>query len=188
MFKKVLIPIILAMVVALPFGSVAYAANTMPGTMRHVGTILWVNQANNVFKFDTEGNVRMTIHVDNATVYRDVSGLAGLQASEFANIELKQLDNGEYVATHIYVYQPVQLVNNVNGLVTSVSASSFTLIGDNGISYVFQVNSQSAFSGYGVAHFRELAAGMPVRVTYRDMGSGILLVQQVTLRHNPINF
>jgi hypothetical protein len=76
----------------------------------------------------------------------------------------------------------------VNGIVTSVSASSFSLIGDNGISYVFQVNPQSAFSGYGVAHFRELAAGMAIRVTYRDMGSGILLAQQVMLRHNPLSY
>lgn len=188
MFKKVLVPIILALVIALPFGGVAYAANTEPGTMRSVGTVLWVNQANGVFKFDTEGNVHMTIHVDNGTIYRDVSGLAGLQASDYANIEFRQLDNGEYEATHIYVYQPVQLQMFINGIVTSVGPYSFTLIGDNGMSYTFQVNSSSTFSGYGVAHFRELADGMAIRVTFRDMGSGVLMAQQVVLRHNPLLF
>lgn len=188
MFKKVLVPIILAMVIALPFGGVAYAANTQPGTMRAVGTVLWVNQANGVFKFDTEGNNNITIHVDTGTVYRDVSGFAGLQATDYANIEFRQLDNGEYIATHIYVYQPVQLQMFVNGIVTSVGPYSFTLIGDNGISYTFQVDANSSFSGYGVAHFRELAAGMPIRVTFRDMGSGVYMTQQVVLRHNPLLF
>jgi hypothetical protein len=186
MFKKVFVPLILALVIALPFSATAFAANTMPGNMRAVGTILWVNQANGTFKFDTEGNVNYTIHVNTGTVYRDVTGLAGLRASDYANIEFKQLDTGEYEATHIFVYEPRQVQMFINGIVTSVGPYSFTLIGDNGISYVFQVNTRTTFSGYGVAHFRELTDGMAVRVDFRNLGPGNLSVTSVVLRHNPL--
>ena len=185
MFRKFFVAILLALVVALPFSSIANA-DTLPGATHSVGTVLWVNQANGTFKLQTNGYVRMTVHVNNGTIYRGISSFAALKADDYVNVQLKIDDAGQFVAAQIYVYEPTTLVSTVNGAVMSIDGSSFTLKGNDGVTYTFQVDYTTSFSGTGMPHFRQLAVGMIVHVTYRNMGGGTLLAQLVTLIRLPM--
>jgi hypothetical protein len=184
MFKKVLVPLILALVVALPFSGVAYAATNAVGVTRYVGTIISVNSTLDNFKIDMGSGMKRIIHVDSATIYAgQLKNFASLKPSMYVNVEYRMLESGEIVATHILV-RPLPMTDLfVNGHVISKGMSSFTLKGNNGMTYTFWVTSKTEFSGVGVSHFRELTAGMAVRVEYRNLGKGNLDVLRVTVKN-----
>jgi hypothetical protein len=182
MFKKVLVPIILALVIALPFSGVAYAAG-MPGITSHTGKVLSVDLALNTFKFQTGAGAKLTIHVDSSTVYTGaISGLAAIAPNAAAKVSYRTLASGEYMATRILVRPETRELDYINGKVTAINAGSFILKGDNGITYTFHVLASTRFQGQGVPHFRELKDGMIVRVTYRDLGKGVFNAVDILVR------
>ena len=76
-------------------------------------------------------------------------------------------------------------MSTVNGTVTAISESFFTLLGSDGVSYELQVNPETTFVGVGVPHSRQLETGMVVQVTFRNQGAGQLIAQQVVIQHFP---
>src|SRR5512135_1008318 len=97
-YKKISVPLILALVATLVFSSVAYAAPSAPdaSSLRRIGTVTSVNTADNTFKLSTNRNGHPTIHVDSSTVFRGlVSSLAGLEPSMYVNVQVKQISGGE---------------------------------------------------------------------------------------------
>ena len=100
MYKKLVIPLILALVTTLDFSNVAFAASeSVAGSVvRNVGTIVQVNGAAGTFKLDTIKGQRLTIHVDSSTVYRgQASGFSSLTTSMYVNVQARKLSNGTYL-------------------------------------------------------------------------------------------
>jgi hypothetical protein len=172
MFKKVYVPLILALVVALGFSSVAYAASPIPaGAVRRVGTVLSLDKTANTFKLDTLSGGRYTIHVNSSTIYVGISGLAGLKASDRVNVEARMLSDGSWMAERVKVIPLALEQLKQHGVVTAMGKSSFTIMNSQNESYTFKVSSKTHFSGQNVPHLRDLKLGMAVTVTFRGEGT-----------------
>jgi len=191
MYKKLIIPLILALVTTMSFSSVAYAANKPDSTsyVRYVGTILSVDTSALTIRLATLKGQSLTIHVDSNTVYRGLAGsLADLAPSMYVNVRAKQLPNGSYLAVLVNALKK-QVVLRVTGQVTHVYSSSFSILGTDGNTYTFDVTAKTSFSGFDVTDLTELQVGMKVKVGYLNMGNGILraLTVTVTQLHAKIN-
>ncbi len=183
MYKKIIVPLILALVTTMAFSNVAYAATSAPSTatVRNVGTITSVDAAAGSFKLATIKGQHLTIHVNSNTVYRGrVSSFAGLAPSMYANVQTTQLSNGSYLAVVVNVLKQ-HISQKVTGQVTKVLTSFFTILGTDGKTYTFDVTGKTTFSGFGVTILGDLLVGMKVKVTYLDMGNGVFRAQNVVV-------
>jgi hypothetical protein len=173
MHKKIYIPLVLALVAALAFSNVAYAAgeSTIATTnIRRIGTILSVDTSANTIRVATNKGERMTFHVNSSTVYRgNASSLADLEPSMKVNVQAQQLTNGSYLAVVVNAINPKVKVK-VSGNITSVGASSFTILATDGHKYTLMVSAKTAFSGLDVVDFSGLVVGMMVKVVYTQSG------------------
>jgi hypothetical protein len=182
-YKKILVPLILALVTTLAFGNVAYAADSASSTSytRYIGTVLSVDTAARTIHIATNKGQRLTIHVDNNTVYRGKAiNLADLAPSMYVNVKTKQTANGQYLAVLVNALNK-KASSKLTGQVAAVQASSFSVLGTDGSTYTFQVTSKTSFSGFGVVDISGLSAGMKVKVTYVNMGNGILRATNVVV-------
>jgi Domain of unknown function (DUF5666) len=182
-YKKISVPLILALVATLLFSNVAYAAPSAPdaSSARRIGTVTSVNTADNTFKLSTTRNGHPTIHVDLNTIFRGlVSSLAGLEPSMYVNVQVKQISGGEYLAVVVNALRRT-VTGHISGSVTGIHTTSFDILGSDGITYTFDVTSKTTFSGLGVVDFDGLALGMKVKVAYTNMGNGILRATNVVV-------
>jgi uncharacterized membrane protein YtjA (UPF0391 family) len=182
MYKKILIPLTLALVAALGFSGVASAASLVSTRVRLTGSIVSVIPAAQRFIIDTNTGTRVTIRVDDSTVYKGLAGsLSALKPAMDVVVVANQRQNGTYHAVSVNVLK-LALKGDINGTVTAIGTRSFTILGEDGKTYTFHVNSNTIFRGLGVTSFSKLGAGMSVRVEYTDVKTGILRAVNVTVR------
>ncbi len=182
MYKKFVIPVILALVTTLAFSNVAYAASstTTASLTRSIGTVLSVDTAANTFRLATTQGTHLTVHVDASTIYRGlVSSFGGLNPSMYVNVQTR-LDHGEQLAVVVNALRQ-KVTGHITGEVVALHSSSFDILGTNGKPYTFDVTSKTVFSGLDVVDFSGLALGMKVKVAYTDMGSGVLRAVNVVV-------
>jgi Domain of unknown function (DUF5666) len=171
MYKKITVPLILALVAALMLSSVALAAPETKSTVRRVGTIINIDTAFQTFKLALNNGTKLTIHVNGSTLYRGrASDLAGLSNGMYVNVTTTSLSSGELLAMKVNVLKVI-VKAKVTGYVSSVDASAFTVTATNGKIYTFQVTANTTISGKGISSFNGLLDGMKVRVTYSNLGS-----------------
>jgi Domain of unknown function (DUF5666) len=181
MLKKVYLPVILALVIALSFSSVAYAASLPAGRTRLVGTVLNVISFEKTLQIETTAGVRLIIRVDDTTQFKGLAGsLADLRPAMYVKIVAVPHLNGMYHALSIDVLKQT-FKGTVEGTVTSVSKPYFTIQGTDGKTYDFRVVPKTAFRGSGVTSLKELSAGMAVTVKYTDLKTGLLRAVDVVV-------
>jgi hypothetical protein len=173
MLKRIYIPLILALVAALTFSNVAYAAAdsaTAKTYIRRVGTILSVDTSANTIRVATTKGERMTFHVNSGTAYRgNASSFADLATSMKVNITAQETTSGYYLATLVNAINS-QVKVKVKGNVTYVGSNSFTILGIDGNTYSFTITKNTTFSGYDVTDITGLAVGMTAKVIYTKSG------------------
>jgi hypothetical protein len=173
MLKKIYVPVILALVAALAFSNVAYAAadSTDAKTyIRRLGTISSVDTTNSTIRVATNQGGTMTFHVNSSTVYRgNASSFADLASGMYVNIKAEQLTSGSYLAVIVNALN-TKVKGKVSGFVTAVGDSSFAILGTDGNTYTLQVTKKTTFSGQDVVDFSGLAVGMKVKVNYIKSG------------------
>ena len=183
MYKKIMVPFVLALVAAMVFSTAAFAAPLPSHAIRRVGTVLSVDMAANTFKFSTLTGVHSTIHVNSSTVYvGGATGLGSLFASERVNLEIRQQSSGSWVAIRVRAVPLATRIFKEHGVVSAVGPDSFTITGRDNDSDVFLVTSTTHFMGKGVPGLRELKIGMAVTVSYRgpiDTGVRALVVDVI---------
>jgi serine/threonine protein phosphatase PrpC len=173
MFKKIYVPVILALVAALVFSNVAYAATDSTAAktyIRRLGTISSVDTANNTIRVAATQGGTMTFHVNTSTVYRgNASSFTDLASGMYVNIKAEQLSNGAYLAVIVNALN-TRVTGKVTGFVTAVGDSSFAILGSDGNTYTLQVTKKTTFSGQEVVDLSGLAVGMKVKVNYTKSG------------------
>ncbi len=180
MYKKIYVPLVLALVAALAFSSVAFAKSPLPaGVVHRVGNIISVDMAASTFKFDTLSGLHYTIHVNSSTIYLGAAGLAGLKASDRVNLEVRQLSIGSWTAERVRVIPMAIETLKEHGVVTGVTATTFTIQTRENEVYTYQVTSKTTFGGLDVPHLRELKVGMDVTVSFRGASTAILQAMHV---------
>ena len=182
MIKKIYVPMVLALVAALAFSSVAFAKSALPaGVVRRVGDVISVNLADNTIKINNLSGVHYTLHVTSATIYRGISGLAALKRDDRLSMEVKQLSDGSWTADRVKLITENENVKD-HGIVTNITASSFTIMNSLKQSFTFQVTSTTLFSGHNVPHLRDLQLGMAVTVTFQKIGTMMYAKDVVVIR------
>lgn len=183
MYKKLLIPLTLALVAALGFSGVAYAAGASATRIRFTGTILRVIPTAQRFEIEESNTgALIVIRVAEGTVYKGLAGSIGeLKPAMRVVVIATPHKNGDFEALSVNVLR-LKFKGEINGTVTMVAAKSFTIQGTNGLMYSFRVNKSTKFSGQGVTSFTGLKVGMAVRVDFTDLKSGVLRAVDVTVR------
>jgi hypothetical protein len=170
MYKKIVVPLILALVAALTFSNVAYAAADATSYVRRVGTIISIDTAAETFKIALNNGTKVVVHTNSDTAVRGkASSVSELATGMYVNVTADTLSNGHYLAVKVNVLKVVAKAK-VTGWVTAVDASSFTIKGKDGNTYTFQVTGNTTVSGKGVTSYSGLDTGMKVRITYSDLG------------------
>lgn len=179
MARKIIIPIILALVVSLAFSSVGYAANDRLKFIYHEkGSVMSVDVANLYFRMSTQLGARR-IYVGTNTVFQGIaSNLSQLTPWMVVNVRAKLLPDGKFLALGINTIR-IEPIYTIEGQVTAVHFGTFTVLGSDQISYTFVVKAKTTFSGHGVTNFRELRSLMLVSVKYIKTGKGNLQAQEV---------
>ncbi len=191
MYKKLLIPLTLALVAALGFSSVAisgvaYAASASAARLRFTGTIVSVIPAAQRFTIEeTNTGAQIIFRVAEGTVYKGLAGsISALKPAMRVVVIANQHQKGTYQALSVNVTR-LTFNGNISGTVTTIATKSFTLQGTNGVMYTFRVNKGTKFTGLGVTTFAGLKTGMSVHVDFTDLKSGILRATDVEVRSLP---
>jgi hypothetical protein len=171
MYKKIIVPLILALVAGLTLSNVAYAAtDASTASFHRVGTILSVDTAAQIIKIATNNGERLVFHVYDSTNYRGkISSFSELASGMYVHVTATTLSDGSNLALKVNVLKVV-VKAKVTGKITSSDASSFTITGNDGNSYTFQIAAKMTVSGNGIANYKGLETGMKVRVTYTNLG------------------
>ncbi len=177
MSKKILVPLVLALVAALAFSGIAFAKSKLPaGDVRRVGEVLSVNMAGNSFRFATNTGARYDFHVTSSTMYIGFSGLSALKADNRLNLEVKRLSDGAWTVVQAKLLPDMNETEaregtRIHGVVVGITASTITIRTRTNETFIFDITSKTHFSGHGVPHLRELKLGDAVTVNFRRSGS-----------------
>jgi hypothetical protein len=196
MFKKILIPLILALVAVLSIGGVAYAAHqpanvpadTAAAQAQHRGLGQITALGEGQFTVQLKSGAEKVIAVDENTRYFKADGSAG----SFADLQLGQWVAGRVVSgpagplARRVIILPAGFAPNApkvvaRGDVTAVSAGSFTLHTLRGEDLTFSVDGNTSFLGE-VHSLSDLQAGMTASVAAQKLDDGSLLAIAVRVR------
>jgi hypothetical protein len=197
MFKKVSIPLILAIVASLILNSSAFAQGGQPprGGRRGIGKIISL-QGDQISIQPRQGEPHV-IRVDDKTQYRTSDGqvisFGALQVGQWVAGILRFDDQGQLVARLVVTlpddYDPTErLGRRAGGRVTGVDVQggTFTLHTLSGEDLTFRVAEGTLFAG-GVQSFADLQAGMQAAVGAIRQSDGSLLAL-VVLARSPLHW
>jgi hypothetical protein len=185
MYKKLIIPVILALVATMAFSNVAFAASSaIEGYSygRQVGTIINVDTAASTIKLANNKGQKVTIHLDANNLYRGkASSQTDLATGMYINVKTKQLTGGVLLAASVNALK-TQVTSKIIGVITAKHASSVTIKASDGNTYTYEITSRTTFSGHGVTNFAGLSVGMKIKVTYTDLSDGVLRATSVVVQ------
>jgi hypothetical protein len=204
MYKKILIPFLLALVAALAIGGVAYAANrnekspspaaqnvpagadAREGLRRGLGQITAIGE--DQFTVQMKSGDEKVIRVDENTRYVKADGSAGsfadLQAGLWVAGRVAPTADGPLARLVILLpagFDPSRSSVAARGEVTAVSASSFTLHTLRGEDLTVAVDGNTTYAGE-VHSFSDLQTGMKAAVGAQKLEDGSLLAVMVGVR------
>jgi hypothetical protein len=183
MVKKIFVPVILALIAALAFSNVVYAANKPSAHVYHIkGSVVGVNTYAMTIRVATPQG-KLTINLDSHTVYKGIiSSLSELTPGMVVNVRAKLLPNHEYLAEVVNALRSEKILQ-IDGQVTSISlhAMTFTILGTDGNTYTFLVKAKTTFKGHRVTNLSGLRTGMQVTISYMVMSDGRLRAVNVAV-------
>jgi hypothetical protein len=208
MFKKILVPLILALVAALAIGGVAYAAgqpekapspaaplaavdgNAAQARHRGLGQITALGDGQ--FTVQLKSGEETVIHVEENTRYVKADGTAG----SFADLQVGRWVAGRVVASaggplarRVVLlpagFDPDRKNAAARGDVTSLGDNSFTLHNLRGEDLTIGVDSHTVYAGE-IHSFSDLQVGMKVVVGAQKLEDGSLQAMAVAVRPNLI--
>jgi len=95
-------------------------------------------------------------------------------------VKVTYTKSGDLLRANSVVVTAVNI--KVDGKISQIGSSTFTVLANDGTTYVFHVTSNTTYSGNGVTSFSELTRGMKVRVTYTLRSDGELRAVKVIVR------
>jgi len=197
---KVLIPLLVASIMSLGVGGVAYtASHALPEAA--VPTLSEAAHRNpaaqGLAQITAVGDDQLTvvtlkgkslnIQVNESTRYHDLQGnsltFADLQVGRWLTASLRR-DDGALVARRIVLFppsfDPQQIARRVGGEVTAVSSSSFTLHTARGEDLTITVDANTLYAG--IADLSELQSGMKASAALKESANGSLTAVLVGAR------
>lgn len=172
MFKKVLLPLIAAIVLAVSMSGTALAAEENGGELvKARGEVIAVDPAAGKFRIQTHEGEVFTFFVNENTTFRGLDSLAEMQVGWKAGAAAREED-GKLWAVLVIAGEKVDLLK-ARGKVTDVntSAGKFAIETASGEELRFFVDENTRYGGQ-ISSLDELEEGMGAGVVYKEHSEG----------------
>ena len=176
MFKKMLIALVAAAVLAVPFTGVAMAAEDQPEGIRVRGEVISVDSAPGKFRIEINDGTVLTFFVNENTHFRgDAQSLDELEVGWKVGIGAREGDGGRLWAVLVISGDPEDFFR-ARGLVTDVniSAGKFTLENPDGEKTAIFVDENTRYGGQ-LQGLEDLQEGWHAGVVATETSPGRLL-------------
>lgn len=172
MFKKMILSLIAAVLLAGSFSGAALAAEgDRPELVKARGEVVAVDPDAGKFRIETNDDEVITFFVNERTTFRGLEGLADLQVGWRAGVAAREED-GKLWAVLVIAGEKVDLLK-VRGQVTDVntSAGKFAIQTPSGEELRFFVDEKTRYGGQ-ISSLDELQVGMGAGVVYKEHSEG----------------
>ncbi len=176
MFRKVILPLIAAVLIAGTFSGTAYAAEGEEQELiKARGEVVAVSPEAGKFRIEVNDGDVLTFFVDENTTYRGLENLAEMQVGWKAGVAAREV-GGKYWAVIVIAGEKLDL-QKTRGKVLEVntSAGKFAIQTPSGEELRFFVDENTRYGGQ-IGSLEELEEGMSAGVVYKEQSEGKWIV------------
>ena len=176
MFKKIVVPLIAAILLAVTLSGTALAAEgDHPELLKARGEVIAVDPAAGKFRIEKSDGSVLTFFVNEDTNFRGLEGLPEMQVGWKAGVAAREDGDGKLWAVWVIAGDPSHF-NQVRGRVIDVnsSAGKFAIETPDGTEMRFFVDEKTRYGGQ-ISGLEELEAGMEAGVVYTEHSEGKLI-------------
>lgn len=176
MFKKVVIPLIAAILLAVTLSGTALAAEgDHPELLKARGEVIAVDPAAGKFRIEKNDGAVLTFFVNEDTNFRGLESLAEMQVGWKAGVTAREDGDGKLWAVLVIAGDTSNL-SQVRGSVIefNISAGKFAIETPDGTEMKFFVDEKTRYGGQ-LSSLEELEIGMGAGVAYKEHSEGKLI-------------
>ncbi|RLD01626.1 MAG: hypothetical protein DRI46_03155 [Chloroflexi bacterium] len=185
MFKKVVLPLIAAVILAVSLSGTALAAEgDEPGRIKARGEVIAVDPVAGKFRVENKEGEVFTFFVNENTSFRGLDSLTEMQVGWKAGVAAREV-GGKFWAVLVIAGEPLDL-HQVRGRVVGVntSAGKFSIETPSGEELRFFVDERTRYGGQ-ISSLEELEEGMGAGVVYKGHSEGKLIAVGLVAGHAP---
>jgi hypothetical protein len=186
MFKKVLLPLIAAALMAVSFSGTALAAEgDHSDLVKARGEVIAVDPAAGKFRIETNAGEVLTFFVSDETAFRGLESLDEMQVGWKAGVAAREDEEGKLWAVLVIAGDTTDL-NQARGTVTDVNtaAGKFSIETPDGSEMRFFVDEKTRYGGQ-ISSLEELEVGMGAGVAYQEHSEGKLIAVGLVAGYAP---
>jgi len=176
MFKKVVVPLIAAILLAVTFSGTAMAAEgDHPELLKARGEVIAVDPAAGKFRIEKSDGTVLTFFVNEETTFRGLESLDEMQVGWKAGVTAREGEDEKLWAV-LVIAGDTSDINHVRGKVIDVntSAGKFSIETHDGTEMRFFVDEKTRYGGQ-ISSLEELEIGMGAGVAYTEHSEGKLI-------------
>lgn len=187
MFKRILLSVLAALVIAVSVSGTAFAEEeNPPGLVKARGEVISVNTAAGKFRLETQDGTVMTFFVDESTRFRgELESLEDLQVGWRAGVSAREGEGSNLLAVLVIAGAPPELVK-VRGEVTEVDpiAGKFRIKNPDGNIITFFVDENTRYGGQ-ISGLEDLQVGWKAGVAAIETEDGKLMTKALIAGEAP---
>lgn len=187
MFKRILLSVLAALVIAVSVSGTAFAEEeNPPGLVKARGEVISVNTAARKFRLETQDGTVMTFFVDESTRFRgELESLEDLQVGWRAGVSAREGEGSNLLAVLVIAGAPPELVK-VRGEVTEVDpiVGKFRIKNSDGNIITFFVDENTRYGGQ-ISGLEDLQVGWKAGVAAIETEDGKLMTKALIAGEAP---
>ena len=176
MFKKVVLPLIAAILLAVTVSGTALAAEgDHPELLKARGEVIAVDPAAGMFQIEKSDGTVLAFYVNENTTFRGLESLEQMQVGWKAGVAAREGENGRLLAVLVIAGDTSDFLQ-ARGKVIDVnnSAGKFSIQTPDGTELRFFVDENTRYGGQ-ISNLDELEVGMGAGVVYQEHSEGKLI-------------
>ena len=185
MFKKVVLPLIAAVMLAVSFtGNALAAEGGVPELIKTRGEVIAVDPVAGKFRVENNEGEVFTFFVNEDTAFRGLDSLTEMQVGWKAGVAARE-EGGKFWAVLVIASESLDL-HQARGKVVEVntSAGKFAIQTASGEELRFFVDERTRYGGQ-ISSLEELQEGMGAGVVYKEHSEGKLIAVGLIAGHAP---
>lgn len=176
MFRKIVLPLMAAILLAVTFSGTALAAEgDQPELLKARGEVIAVDPGAGKFRIEQGDGTVLTFFVDDDTTYRGLEGLEEMEVGWKAGVAAREGEDGKLWVVFV-IAGDTSANEQVRGKVTDVNttAGKFSIETPAGGEMRFFVDEKTRYGGQ-ISSLEELEVGMGAGVAYIEHSEGKLI-------------
>jgi len=176
MYKKIVMSLTAALLIAASFSGIAFAAEDDPtGPVKARGEVIAVDLAAGNFQIEKNDGTALTFFVNEDTHFRGLESLDELQVGWKTGVTARENQDGKLWAVLVIAGDPADLIR-VRGKITNVNnpAGKFSLEKQDGTIMTFFVDENTRYGGQ-IQELEDLQVGWGAAVVAKEANPGKLV-------------